>query len=133
MLDGAAGTSTFDGFTSRWITPGAWACSSASESASADLEDVAVGQPPGREQLIERLATNQLGDEVGPVVVDRRLVERHDRRVGQARGGPCLALEPLADDPLPRQDLDRHIALEPLVARHQTVPNAPDPSRWITR
>src|SRR5205807_510014 len=90
-----------------------------------DLHDVAVGQAARHEQLAECRTADELGDEVGAVVVDRGLVQRHDARMAEARGRAGLALEPPSDDPLARQELDRHVALEPLVAR---VPHGAEPA-----
>ena len=42
----------------------------------------------------------------------------------QPSGGPRLALEAPADDPLARQDLDRDVALEPFVASQPDRPEA---------
>ena len=101
-LVGWSGTSTLDGLTSRCTTPCAWAWPSASHSAIRDRDDVAVRQPAGLEQRRQRLAADELGDQVGTVVVDGRLVQGDDPRVGQPRGGAGLALEAAADDSLAR-------------------------------
>ena len=50
----------------------------------AHLDDVAVGQLALLEQGVERAAANELGDQVGALVVDRGLIERDDRRVLRA-------------------------------------------------
>ena len=98
-----------------------------------DRDDVAVGQPAGLQQRRQRLATDQFGDEVGAVVVDRRLVQGDDPGMREPRGSTRLALEPATDDPLARKDLDRDVAVESLVVAIQTVPKPPAPSRRWSR
>ncbi len=125
-LVGCSGMRMFDGFTSRWTMPWACACPSASHRADRDLDDVPIRQPAGLEQRGERRSADQLGDEVRAVIVDGRLVQRDDRRVGQPRGDPGLALEPAADDAFAGENLDRDIAIEALVVAH---PDGPEPAR----
>ena len=76
-----------------------------------------IGQLARRQQLVQRRAAHELGDEVGALVVDRGLVQRHDRRVRKPGGRTGLAFEAAADDPLARHDLDRNVALEALIPR----------------
>ena len=104
--------------TSRWTTPCGVGMGERVAQRDPDRDDVAVRQPPGSSSAVERRAADQLGDQIGALVVDRRLVQGHDARVGQPRGRPGLALEAPSHDPLARQDLDRHVALQPLVTRH---------------
>ena len=80
-----------------------------------DRDDVAVREPPLAEQLIERRAADELGDQVGAVVVSPGLVERDDVRVLEPRGRLRLALETARVDALAQHDLDRHLAVEALV------------------
>ncbi len=82
-----------------------------------DRDHVAVRHPAGLEQIGQRPASDQLGDEVGALVVDLGLVQGHDPRMRQACRGSSLALEPAAEDPRPRDDFDGHLAVQPLVAR----------------
>ena len=82
----------------------------------ADLEDLPVGELALLEQRVERAAAHELGDQVGALVVDGGLVERHDRRVLEPRGGARLALEAGVDHALAREHLDGHVAVEALVA-----------------
>jgi len=91
-----------------------------------DLHDVAVGQAPGLKQPPEGGPAHQLRDEVRALVVDRRFVQGHDPRMAESRGGPRLALEATADNPLGRKHLDRDVALQSLVAG---VPDCPEPAR----
>ena len=72
-----------------------------------------VGQQPRRASR-----RDELGDQVGALVVDRRLVQGDDPGMGEPRGGPRLTLEAAVDDELAREDLDRDVALQPLVAGH---------------
>ena len=60
---------------------------------------------------------DELRDQVGALVVDRRLVQRDDSGVREPGRRPGLALEASADDPLAGENLDRHLAVESLVAR----------------
>ena len=108
----------FDGLTSRWTTPCACAWDSASHSAIAIVDDVAVRQAPLLEHPVERRATDQLGDEIRALIVHRRLVQGHDSRVREPRGCARLAFKAPADDAFPGHDLDRDVALEALVAGH---------------
>ena len=81
-----------------------------------DLDDLAVGEPALLEQLIERAAADELGDQVGALIVDGGLVQRHDRGVLKPRGGASLALEAGVDHALARQHLDGDVAVQALVA-----------------
>ena len=95
----------------------------------ADAHHVAIGQPAGGEQLVERRAVDQLGDQVGALVVDRRLVQSHDPGMGEPRGRPRLALEaPTATPNHARagQDLDGDLAVQALVVGQ---PNRGEPTR----
>ena len=84
----------------------------------SDRDDVVVRQLTGRQQMIEGRAAHELGDQVGALVVDRRLVQGHDPRMRQAGRRSGLALEAAAGDPLAGHDLDRDIALQTLVPGH---------------
>ncbi len=88
----------------------------------ADPHHVAVRQPAVLKQYVERGAVDQFGDQVGALVVDRRLVQRHDARVGEPCRGARLSFEASATagavparHPCPRKDLDRDLPVEPLV------------------
>ncbi len=81
-----------------------------------DLGDVAVRQLAGAQQLRHRPAAHELGHEVGAAVLGAGLVERHDRRVRQARGRARLLLG-APGGVVERDRLDRDLAREPLVAR----------------
>ncbi len=83
-----------------------------------DRDDVPVRQPAFGKQRVQRGATHQLGDEIGAVIVDRSLVERDDAGVRKPRCGAGLTLKAPSDDALPRQDLDRHLAVKPLIVSH---------------
>ena len=60
------------------------------------------------------------------MLVRGQLVDRHDARVVQARGGARLALDPLTGPALARNRLDGHLALELLVP---CEPYHPEPAR----
>ncbi|MFN8131769.1 MAG: hypothetical protein U0R70_09495 [Solirubrobacteraceae bacterium] len=84
----------------------------------ADHGDVPVRERPRRGQLVERSAFHELGNEVVGLLVRAGLVQRHDARVAEARRRERLARGPLVvAGGGPRDDLDRHEALEGLVAR----------------
>ena len=63
----------------------------------ADPQDVAVGQRAGLDEIGERRAADELGDEVDRLVVAARLVERDDARMLQPRGSERLALRARGD------------------------------------
>ena len=114
---GASGTSTLDGLTSRCTTPWAWAWSSASHSAIPICDDVAIRQPPvARSSRSSVVAADELGDQVGALVVDRGLVQGHDRRVRRRAAARASRSKRPLGDPLARQNLDRDVALQALVA-----------------
>ena len=119
-------TMMFSGLRSRWTTPAACACCSASAigsrhaaANSGGIEGVRLGELP------QRLAADELGDEVARL--RRRageVVDVEDERVVQARDRVRLAVEAAADV-LARvevrvQDLDGHDAAQ------LRVPAAPD-------
>ena len=86
----------------------------------ADPQHVAVGQRAVVLELRERPTSDELGDEHPAVVVASGLVQRHDRRMAQARGGHGLARGALAGLVaralgVHRHALDRHVAVEVLV------------------
>ena len=62
----------------------------------ADLEDLLVGELVRADQRRERVAVDELGDEVEVLARRARLVQRDDRGMGQAGGGERLTLCPLA-------------------------------------
>ncbi len=61
-----------------------------------DLEHLLVRERVGVDQLGERGALDEFGDQVEVVLVSARLVQRDDRRVGEARSGLRLARGALA-------------------------------------
>ena len=82
----------------------------------ADTGHVAVGDRPRPQELGQRSAPNELGDEVDVVAVGGQLVDRDDRRVAESCGRSRLALHPLlARSALARDGLDGDLALELLV------------------
>ena len=109
--------STLDGFTSRWTIPFACACPSASQSAIPIPTMSRSDSAPLFEQAVERLALDQLRDEVRALVVRTGLVQGDDPGMGEPRRRARLALEAAAVDPIARDDLDRDLAIEPLVVR----------------
>ena len=114
---GSASTMTFPGFTSRWMTPRACACSSASHRALPMRATSRSEIAPAPRQLRERSAPNQLGDQVDVVVVGRQLVDADDAGVVQPRGGTRLARDPLTLAALARDHLHGDLALQLLVPR----------------
>ena len=92
-----------------------------------DLEDLLVGKPILGDQQSQGVALDQLGDQVESVVVGARLVQSHDRRVSQARGGERLACGSLAVLLGRQRDaLDRDRAVEQLVVG---APHGAEPAR----
>ena len=88
------------GFTSRWTMPAAWASASASATSAPDAAaSSGVIGPSRREAIGQRLAVDQLHHDVGPRVLLAVVEDAGDVRVGEPRGGPGLAPEPL-DEPV---------------------------------
>ncbi len=82
----------------------------------ADLEHLLVGERLLRDQLRERVALDQLGDQVEGAVVCARLVQRDDRRVREARRRERLAGRALTVAVRPQPNaLDGHLAVQQLV------------------
>ena len=80
----------------------------------------------------QRLAVDMLHDDEVQAVVAADVVKHHDVGMVEARGHPRFALKTLAasrfDGPFGRQNLDRHHAIQPGVARtvdfaHATAAN----------
>ena len=90
----------------------------------ADLDDPPVREPPRRQRALKRGAAHELGYEVGALVIGGRLIEGDDPGMREARRGVGLALEAALRHELAREDLDRNIALQALVARHPHGPKA---------
>ncbi len=95
----------------------------------ADAEHVAVAQRTVVEEVAERVAADELGDEVDGVLVAARLVERDDRRVRQPRRGERLALGALAAPPASGIRLTATGRSSRRSRASQTVPNPPAPRR----
>jgi hypothetical protein len=55
------------------------------------LGNVAIGQPADRHEVVQWIATGELGHEDGGSSLDAELVESHDRRMVEAGGGLRLA------------------------------------------
>ena len=123
---GSATTITFWGFTSRWTTPRACACPSASQSTTPIRAASRSETAPALQQLRERAAAHQLGHEVDLVLVEGQLVDGDDARMVQPGGRARLALDPLPAPALERHRLDGHLALELLVPRQ---PDHAEPAR----
>ena len=62
----------------------------------ADPQELAVADPPGREQLCKARPADRLGDEVVGVLVGPGLIQRDDRRVAEPRRRDRLAPGPPA-------------------------------------
>ena len=110
---------TFSGLTSRWIRPLAWASASARAPARARR-----GRPGAqRPLLVEHLAQGQAGDvlhrEEDRAVVLALVVDGDDVGVGQGCRGARLPAEAgdeaLVVDEVRAHDLERDLAVEPLV------------------
>ena len=90
----------------------------------ADHHDVAVRQRPLGQQLPERRAADELGDEVARLLVGAGLVERDDARMAEARGGLRLALGALGIAVVERNALERDRAVQALVMGEPDRPEA---------
>ena len=81
-----------------------------------DLEHLLVGEALLGDQAPERLALDELGDQVHGAVLGARLVQGDDRRMAKARGDERLAHRPLAVPARAEGDaLERHLAVQELV------------------
>jgi hypothetical protein len=113
------------------------------EVAVNDSVPVGVGQRPGHlgdgldrllerqraaiEPLRERLAAQQLLDQEGSTLAPPHVVNRHDARMGEARGRLGLLEEPLRVAPgvaMRPNELERHQASEHIVPRLEDHPEA---------
>ena len=88
---------TLPGFRSRWTIPCRCALSSASAISTPKRSVWSSGSAPLREPVRQRLAFEQLHDEVLGVALVADVVERADVRVRELRDRLRLALEALAD------------------------------------
>ena len=98
----------------------------------ADLEDLLVLERIGGDQPGERVAVDQLGDQVEGVVDRARLVQRDDRGMRQARGRERLARGALAVAALAGPSETRLTATSRCSSSswaRQTTPKPPAPSR----
>ena len=99
--------------------------------AVRDLQGVVDGlarrEPPGRERRPQRLALEELLDDVRRAVVGADVV--HGREVGMVQNAGCLRLLLEAAQPVGvlrerrRKDLDGHVAAEPRVLRAIHLPH----------
>ena len=107
-----------------------FACAAASPDASCLAMSTALegGSAPVGERLTQRRALEQLGDDVGLIVVGADVVDGEDVGVVQGRGRAGFLLEAAQAigiaGPERRQHLDRDIAVEPRVARPVDVAHA---------
>jgi len=94
-----------------------------------DLEHLGQTQRTLLETLAQRLALEVFHDEVVDAVVVTDVVQRADVRVVEPRDGLGLALHTLAQRgflrEVRRQNLDRHVAVEPRVAGAVNFAHAP--------
>ena len=118
---------------SRCTTPWAWAWASASHRAIPIRTMSRSDSRPSSSSDGQRLAADQLGDQVGALVVDRGLVQGHDPRVRQLCGRPGLALEPAAEIRSRGTILTATSRSRRSSRASQTVPKAPEPRRRRSR
>jgi hypothetical protein len=105
--------------------------------AAGDLDCVVQGLAHGQrsplQPLPQGLALDQLRDEKGRPLVVAKVVDREDVRVVQAARGAGLLLEaPQAIRVGPqalRQDLDNHVATEPLIVGQEDFSHPAAPQR----
>ena len=88
---------------------------------AAERDHVIDRQCAARQSILEGLALEVLHDQEVHAVLGADVVERADVRMAELRDRPRLAPQPLTQQrilgELPRQHLDRHLALEARVAR----------------
>ena len=122
-------TNAFSGFTSRWTIPFSWAAPSASAIWMPYSTALRKGRAPPPQALAQRLALEQLGDDVGHVAVGRHVEHGDDVRVVEAAGRARLAAERLhallRQGEGRAQHLDGHVTAEARVARAVHLAHAP--------
>ena len=117
----------FEGLTSRWIRPCAWAAASPA-AACMPIRTISASRG-GRlvDALLERLAGDVLHHEAGEAPAGLDGVDRHDVLVADRRGRLRLAGEPPAGRGRPRemgrQDLDGDEPIEARVVRLEDHPH----------
>ena len=113
-------TNTFSGFRSRWTIPFSCAAARPARDLDRDVDRLADRQRRRSRPVAQRLALEQLRDEVRRAVVRADVVERDDVGVGERRDGARLLLEAAQAVRVRRQvagqDLDRDVAPEARVA-----------------
>ena len=86
-------TNTFSGLMSRWTMPFSCAAASPVATAIAVVDRLARHQGAVAEQVAQRLALQQLADDVGGAVVRAGVVDGEDVGVVQRRGGAGFLVE----------------------------------------
>ncbi|HEU0031205.1 MAG TPA: hypothetical protein VFQ53_11270 [Kofleriaceae bacterium] len=98
-----------------------------------DLQGLADRQRSVEQPVAQRLAAQQLGDEVRRAVVPTDVVQRQQVRMIERAGGPRFLLEPA--QPLVvtamREDLDRDRPAEPRIGRAIHLAHATSPDRAL--
>lgn len=99
----------------------------------AEAQRLLERQPPLPEPVRQRLAVDELHDEVLGVAFAPHVVQDADVRVRQLRDRPRLPLEALAGlgrrGPVRGQHLDGHLARQPSVPRAVNLSHAPRAER----
>jgi hypothetical protein len=97
------------------------------------IDGLARRKGPGGEPAAQRLALEQLGDDIGKALVRADVVDRHDVGVVQDAGRSRFLLEALqavaVGGQLLGQDLDGHLAAEPGVPRLPDLAHPAGPQR----
>ena len=116
-------TMTFAGFTSQWMTPASCAASSAAaicatRRGSAVAKVARAQRSAVSHDVTQRAPTYELHDHESVGAVAALVEDRDDVRMYHGRRAPRLIREALAERLVGTgtQDLDRHIAVEALVA-----------------
>ena len=115
--------STFDGFTSRWITPAGVGVIQRGADLAQDGDGALRRQRSAKQPLLQRLALHVLHDDQQGVVVGRRVEDRDHVGVVQRCAQASLAAE-AGQGVLRaggRQALERHQATEALVFGQQNA------------
>ena len=103
-------TMTLPGLMSRWITP----CACAAAIAAAIFWAISArlhggGPAPRRHELGQGASLDVLHDDELRLVVGPRVVDAHDVRLVQARGGLRLAAEPVHEARVARELGQQHL------------------------
>ena len=122
----------FPGLMSRWVMPCEWAAARPLGDLDGDLERSPNGERPRCHPPIEIGPVEELGHQIGTILIHPDVVDREDVRMVETTGGPGLSLKSSETTLLVfeviREDLDGDLATDTRIARsiHLTHPAGAD-------